>query len=230
MLVVMCVTPFFRCAQETPGDACCGFYDCDHDRASALAHGVCHRPEAFLFGNPVSASSLEDLTTSACAKRALMRKLRFFKEVLRPSWPLSRLPHGRHQAGLALRNVKREHFLRIAPRNPAFPFLLLAPSRYHYQHFFALVPFLTLGVVLGLTRGCEEGQPRTRLLIVLVLSTVALAAGGEAYREVWSVGKTDEWFSLRARKFGEEIRGFVPTGKVLTLAPTFPWQPAFHPC
>ena len=208
MLVVMCVTPFFYGAPRRRQAMHAAVFTIATTTAllPSLTAFVA-APEAFLFGNlEFPRLPLSDPDNERVRKTALWsRKLRyFFKEVLRPSWPL-------FLAFLTVGIKPGWHFLRKREAGTlpsglllvTLPFLLLgcfAPSRYHYRHFFALVPFLTLGVVLGLTRGCEEGQPRTRLLIVLVLSTVALAAGGEAYREVWSVGKTDEWYSLRARK------------------------------
>ena len=183
--------------------------------------------EAFLFGNlEFPRLRLLDPTDTRAQKTiTFSRKLRYFvKEIVVPSWPL-------FLAFLATAAVPGWRWFRR--REPAgltrglvmlvVPFFLLGcfvPSRYQYQHYFVLVPFLALGVILGLQNASRFAWFRAGLVAILALISIVRGIGN--YRAITDVVRPETWFSTSARSTGDEIRRLVPRGKVLTLAPVFP--------
>jgi len=163
------------------------------------------------------------------------RKLRFFvKEVVLPSWPVF------VAFGALLIPAIRRRLSAVDPTRSGLLvvawtalFLVLGcslPSRYQYQHFFALIPLLTLGLALT---GSGDGGPSPRRLLlpiglVLLAGAGVVAAinpGGKGNQPFpgWDdIRHRDEWFSSEAADFGAELRRHVPDGRILTLAPAWP--------
>ncbi len=186
--------------------------------------------ESFLFGN-LEFPRLRLLDPENVRIRrtlTLGRKLRYFaKEVVIPSWPVFTA-----FAAFAIPAIRRRLGCETCP--PAglrlaasvALFLLLGcflPSRYQYQHFFALIPVLTLGVAFA----SPFADFRAQILFLLF----AISCGVKAY--VFSEGSAPHfpiavlrqpqgWFSAEATGDGLEIRQHVPTGRILTLAPAYP--------
>ena len=185
--------------------------------------------EAFLFGNLEfpRLALLDPENTRIRKTMTWPRKLRYFvKEIAVPSWPIfaTFLATAPIPAWRWLR--RREHgSIQLGLLALVLPFLLLgcfAPSRYQYQHYFVLIPFLTLGVVLGLQSGVRYvTSAHWTTGAFLSLSLVCIMLGMSDYRSVVEVGNTTNWFSNRAKRLGAEIHRHVPKGKVLTLAPAF---------
>jgi hypothetical protein len=195
-------------------------------------------PDAFIFGN-FEFPRLRLLDAENIRIRKTMtpwRKIRYFvKEVVTPSLPVFLAFFS-----VAIGPIRRR--LAVGSINPAplrllclvAAFVLLGcflPSRYQYQHFFALIPLLLLGVAYA---GSGRGEARReRLLHPIVLSVLAILAVLLAVLNPRKIDSPlivtgpelldrDEWFSQRAAAVGAEIRRYVPFGRVLTLAPAWP--------
>ncbi|HET6408724.1 MAG TPA: hypothetical protein VFG14_12640 [Chthoniobacteraceae bacterium] len=95
------------------------------------------------------------------------------------------------------------------------------PTRYQYQHWFIIVPFLILAIAESLhlsTPGARSWKPWA----LSILATVSLAMNGIAYAEPLRIlPKPGEWFPVRLHTYGKEISSHIPHGKVLTLAPAY---------
>jgi hypothetical protein len=131
-----------------------------------------------------------------------------------------------------------------------FPFLLagcIAPSRYHTQYFYALLPFLPLWVSYGLG-ALDPAQTLTKAALALFALCCVAAVPMASFAAVqqidskqkWSpamiprqfaadaklLGAPHLWDPVRAHETGLELRRLVgaDAGKVLTLAPVFPLE------
>lgn len=115
------------------------------------------------------------------------------KEIVLPSWPIfaAFIATALVPAWRWLR--RREHgCFRLGLLVLVLPFLLIgsfAPSRYQYQHHFALIPFLVLGIVIGvqsrvrwMPSACGTGA------LFLSLSAISIRLGMNNYRSVVEVG------------------------------------------
>ena len=197
--------------------------------------------EAFLFDNfqfP-RLRLLDPENTRIQKTMSWPRKLRyFFKEVVLPSWPLF--------AAYALLGIpaawrwfknRSTSDLGSALLLLSLPFLLLgcfAPSRYQYQHYYVFIPFLVMGVVLGIASGWSAPDDRRRTaLIAFTLLLCAIAnVGYRAWKKdgasslEWARNsiRPAEWFPVRANQLGQQIRALAGPGKVLTLAPAWPLE------
>ncbi len=106
------------------------------------------------------------------------------------------------------------------------PFIALGcalPTRYQYQHWFGLMPFLVVGIVEGwrFTSGSEKPARWLSVLIAGVAAT-NLALTIREYSPIRFVAKPDEWFTSKFRKEAILMRPQIAGGKLLTLAPIWP--------
>jgi len=186
--------------------------------------------EAFLFGNfEFPRLRLLDPTNERIQKTMTWwRKLRYFgKEIVLLSWPLflAFLAIAVPPAWVWLRRRERGH-LKLGVLLLVLPFLLIgcfAPSRYQYQHFFVLIPFLALGVVYGLQSLAPIGRSaRLYQGLFAGVSIFSILLGIKYYRNInapWTMG---DWHLTRASTTGTDLRKYLKHGKILTLAPTYP--------
>jgi hypothetical protein len=188
------------------------------------------QPESFVFCNfefpRLRLSDPENLRIQKTT--TIWRKLRFFaKEIMLPSWPIFLL-------WFATAVRPGWEWLRTRQLgNPAaglwlllFPFILLgccAPSRYQLQHFFVFVPVLLMAVVSGGRLQSQMIQYKS-LAIYAVLAVSCFFAFRSAgdYAAIANLAKPREWYPFRLIRQVEELQMMVPTGQVLTLAPTLP--------
>jgi hypothetical protein len=195
-------------------------------------------PEPFLFGNLEfpRLRLLDPENTRIRKTMTLWRKLRYFaKEIVLPSWPAFvafiafAVPAFRRRLG----GLTSDRDLHLVPLVGLF---LVAgcflPSRYQYQHFFALLPLVALGIALARI-GSTETSPRCRYAGVSLLALLALISFGRAtylaekgdqpaLPQLSALHSRADWFSTEAIEFGEELRSHVPSGRILTLAPAGP--------
>jgi hypothetical protein len=123
---------------------------------SPALYFFCVDREAFLFGNfKFPRLRLRDPTNERIQKTMTWwRKLRYFgKEIVVPSWPLflAFFAAAFPAAWVWLRKRERGR-LKLGVLVVMLAFLMmgcLAPSRYQYQHFYILIPFLALAVAYG---------------------------------------------------------------------------------
>lgn len=94
----------------------------------------------------------------------------------------------------------------------------LAPTRYQYQHFYAVAPLLALGVAIGFAGG--QGRWRAPMLGGLALLGVALAV--PKFDDLEDVFVPRDWTTMKAHAIGQEIGARAGQGKVLTLSPIYP--------
>jgi hypothetical protein len=163
------------------------------------------------------------------------RKLRYLaKEVVLPGWPIF-LAFGT----ILIRDIRQ----RLGVADPARTGVLVVawtafflvigcflPSRYQYQHFFALMPLLLLGIAL--TGVDAEGKRPVWHIFPLCLAILAIVVTFRANEVTakkrgafpkWNeVTRREEWFSSKAAAFGAQLRQLVPRGRILTLAPAWP--------
>jgi hypothetical protein len=198
---------------------------------------LCVDREAFLFGNLEfpRLRLLDPENTRILKTMTWWRKLRYFgKEIVLPGWPLF-VAYGLLgvRPAIAWFRTRRREEIGAALLFCVLPFALLgcfAPSRYQYQHYYLFAPLLVLGTLLGAThdRGSAAADRRARgwLLALAIASVLSLtvrswrADGVGAFDWIGRIGRPAEWFPAKSRAIGSSIRAHVPTGKVLTLAPT----------
>jgi hypothetical protein len=196
-------------------------------------------PEPFLFGNfefprlPIH----DPEETRIHETMTWWRKLRFFaKEVMRPSWAVfvAFIAFGWRPAWIWWKDRSNDAFGAFLVCF-TLPFLLagcFAPSRYQYQHFFAIVPILVLGIAFsaaGPAAWFERWISRAKVLAIFCV-TSSLAMGYSSLKEsswktpdwITNVSRPSEWFPARAARFGAEIRAHTGPGRIATLAPSWP--------
>jgi hypothetical protein len=200
---------------------------------------VSHR-EAFLFDNLKfpRLSLLDPENTRVQKTITLSRKIRFlFKEVVARSWPwavaflgvgavaLVQAVRGRRWGGGAV----FMSILTVGVTAGCF-----APSRYQYQHFYALSVVGAVGLVYVAKEVCVE--KRARIVILCGLSVLACLSvygllpkaeekyrpnGWRGYWEARAARDPAQWFPRRYRAQFGVLQRYVPGGeRVLTLAPT----------
>ncbi len=191
-------------------------------------------PEAFLFDNfQFPRLRLLDPTNERIQKTmAWWRKLRYLaKEIALPSWPLfaAFLLFGIRPGLQAFRDRKKGS-VSSAVVLFTIPFVIagcFAPSRYQQQHYFVLIPFLVLGVLLGVAATPMKRPAQMVLPALFVASFIAYCLGqtrkgNSAFEWVPQTFQPAEWFPNRAHVMSMELRKHVGAGKVLTLAPAWP--------
>ena len=192
-------------------------------------------PEQFYFGNfqfP-HLRLLDPTDTRGQKTMSWWRKGRFFiKEVIVPSWPLFLA-----FAVFGLRSVRQWMRDRTTAHFPGalivavIPFVLLgafAPSRYQYQHYYAFVPLLALGIAYGVNASpWTMGVSRPTALVLLALATMVMniaGTGRNGFGWVAEIAQPARWFPMRAHATAQKMRGHLPEGEVLTLAPAWPLE------
>jgi hypothetical protein len=200
---------------------------------------IAHR-DAFLFDNlkfpRLTLLDPENIRVHKTIR--LSNKIRFLiKEVATRSWPLLLL-----FAGLSVVPAVQAVRNRRWGSGAIFSLILMAtaiagcfaPSRYQYQHFYAV----TVVAALGILYLCKETvvQAPVRKAVLGVISAFAVisiighlpAAGREsrpdgwhAYIEARAMRDPALWFSTRYRQQFGVLQRYVPGGeRILTLAPT----------
>lgn len=105
------------------------------------------------------------------------------------------------------------------------PFVALGcalPTRYQYQHWFIVVPFLALAVAEAVPF-VTAGAKSWRAWALSILAVTSIAMNGRVYAEpLRHVFNPDEWFGIRLHQYAVSVKSHIPHGKVLTLAPTYP--------
>jgi hypothetical protein len=95
------------------------------------------------------------------------------------------------------------------------------PTRYQYQHWFIVVPFMLLAIAESLqfeTPGTRSWKPWTLTLF----AAASLLMNGRAFAEPLTIlFKPGEWYPVRLHTYGEEISSYITAGKVLTLGPAY---------
>lgn len=189
-------------------------------------------PDQFLFGNfGYPRLALTDPTNERVQKTiTLWRKVRFFlKEVVLADIPsyLALLAIG--IPGLR-RNLRSAGPLRMGSGLLLLcvPFLLMgcfAPSRYQYQHFYCLAPFVVVGVIFGAAAMIQEERWKRAVLPVIVgLALIGAICTGSRAQTVAVLGQPREWTPLKVHRLAGEIAALSKSGKVLTLAPMIPME------
>jgi hypothetical protein len=154
----------------------------------------------------------------------------FFKKVIVPSWPmfLAYALFGVRSAKIWRQGRNATHF-PCALILAVIPFVLagcFAPSRYQYQHYYAFIPLLALGIAYGAhTAPWKVEWARRLALAIPVLGAILLeltALAKDRYAWVDEIRRPERWFAIRAHATAQRIREHVPSGKVLTLAPAWP--------
>ena len=108
----------------------------------------------------------------------------------------------------------------------SLPFLLLgalAPSPSYKQYYYAVVPFLLLGVVFGLARAWHTiDRRRARVVagLLTVISVINLIIDLPSVRDFIS---PQRWTPLRVHEIGRNLC-VVTNGEILTLVPIFPLE------
>jgi len=199
-------------------------------------------PEQFLFGNfEFPRLALLDPENTRIQKTLQpWRKVRFFfKEIVLPNWPLF-LSFAACALPVIWRGIRSRTALcwNTTASVLAVGVLLVgcfAPSRYQQQHYFVLLPFLTLAAIHGFLAE-ERTERRFRLLPWLLCAMAGFAAIQMAftfisdsergvYASIKQMMTPADWFPNRARLVASEIANVVPAGgRVLTLAPVLPLE------
>ncbi len=194
-------------------------------------------PEAFVFGNlQFPRLRLLDPTDTRAQKTVTSwRKLRYLcKEIIVPSWPLFLASLIALPAAWSWFRRRERGSFACAVLLLTIPFLIagcFAPSRYQYQHYYVVMPFLAWAVAAGLgalrtddrfARLCRIG------VVVLALTSAATSiyatlkrSGKGGFSWIAESMQPSEWFPTKAHEFSRQIRSRVGEGKVLTLAPTW---------
>jgi len=194
---------------------------------------ACVAPHQFYFDNfrfP-RLRLLDPADTRAQKTMTWWRKGRFFiKEVVAPSWPLF-LAYGL----FGLRSAKHWWQQRTAVHFPCalivavIPFVLLGcstPSRYQYQHYYAFVPLMALGIAYGANAVPWKSRSFRGITLALpVVATILLevtARDKDRYAWTKEILRPERWFAVRMHVTAMQMREHVQNGKVLTLAPAWP--------
>ena len=105
------------------------------------------------------------------------------------------------------------------------PFLALGCAlltRYQYQHWFVVIPFVTLAVVEALPF-VAAGHKAWRPWALSLLAVASVIMNGRAYVDPLDhVFEPSEWYGIRLHDYAATIKADLPAGKVLTLAPSYP--------
>ncbi|HEX5175496.1 MAG TPA: hypothetical protein VFV83_00630 [Chthoniobacteraceae bacterium] len=157
--------------------------------------------------------------------RSIDKKLRRTVAVtVRDNWPIfaafiSSLVVG---AIASLRARRWEEPLALLALTLPFVILgCLAPSRFHIQYFFALMPFLALGMV-ELSRGaalwlpCRAAAPA---VLIIALSLISAVLGAREYACVRTLFRFESWGAVVAHRLAEQLRADLGPGRILTLDP-----------
>ncbi|MES2571389.1 MAG: glycosyltransferase family 39 protein [Verrucomicrobiota bacterium] len=189
-------------------------------------------PAGFVFGNvEFPKVNIEyRFATGEPRTMTLATKLRFFfKLVMRPNWVLF---HGFLIVALTVWFRSRVPFFAL-PRLFLFllltiPFLLLgglAPSPSFDQYFYPLAPFLVVGILslfAVIPPGVSWSLWMWRVAASLAIFSVIFA--GRRYHDLGKLLQPQLWNPSRLHLEATQLRRLVPTGRVLTLAPTLPLE------
>lgn len=192
-------------------------------------------PEGFVFGNVEFPKINIDyrFATGEPRTMTLPTKLRFFfKEVMRPNWPLL-------IAFPALFMLAWSWLKARFPSSPtikwtllAIPFLMLggfAPSPAFDQYYYPLIPFVTI-LLIAATRTMPEGRPSRILLgtgAVLFLGFALFSL--DEYEDFRRMINSDKWAVTETRESAADLRTQVGgNGRILTSAPALALEAGFE--
>ncbi len=122
---------------------------------------------------------------------------------------------------------RREHF-EVALTLMVLLVLLagaLMPTPVHYQYFFALVPFLLLGLVIMTAAKAPDPGGRSRgLALLAMVAMVGVVHGSDLYLRDGSLIQPSRWRPVVAHRAGQALRRVAGGGKILTFAASYPLE------
>jgi hypothetical protein len=108
------------------------------------------------------------------------------------------------------------------------PFLLagsLAPTPAWPQYFYAPIPFMVMGIIYAMAAFASQSRRRGPAVIALAaLALLSVATGAGPYRAIGILATPEQWVPVQIHRVGAEMKGAAGSGKVLTLAPTYPLE------
>lgn len=189
----------------------------------------CAASHQFLFGNfEFPRLPLLDPTQARAQKTIkLWRKARFFVKEVAEKNPavfllffVAAIPVlGKHLRTRGARDFESLFFALLIP----FVFFgCFAPTRYQYQHYYALLPVCVMATIHALSTVVWR---QTGVWFVSACLLFAVAAGAKGYRPILKIADVDDWVPIESHRLGLEMQKLVPAqGKVLTLAPIVPLE------
>jgi len=114
----------------------------------------------------------------------------------------------------------------LGPIALSLPFLLvgaMAPSPSYKQYYYALVPFLLLGVVFGLARAWLTIYGRRARVVAGLLAAASVINLVIDLPLVEDFASPQRWTPLRVHEIGRNLRALT-NGEILTLVPIFPLE------
>ncbi len=112
--------------------------------------------------------------------------------------------------------------LTIALCLPLLLTAALLPTPSWYQYYYALVPFLLIGILANFS-GLESSTARAIAALATAPVLVGALTGARYYAPVMATPPS-AWTALVVHDRGVEIAGKAPPGRVLTLGPTYPLE------
>jgi 4-amino-4-deoxy-L-arabinose transferase-like glycosyltransferase len=98
----------------------------------------------------------------------------------------------------------------------------LAATPTWYQYYYALVPFMLLGILYNVSSSYEGSSERKGFIGVLILITlISCIFGLPKYKDIRNFPNVQEWYPIEAHRLGIVISDIIGEGRVLTLAPIF---------
>jgi hypothetical protein len=143
---------------------------------------------------------------------------------VRENWPVFAAFAGALVAGVFSMVRTRRPEQPLALLGVTLPFVILgcmAPSRFHVQYFFALMPFLGIGMV-ELSRATALHASRSALAcaaLIIACSIVSSARGMSQYASVRHLFHFESWGAVVAHRFAQELQAELGSGPILTLDP-----------
>ena len=96
-----------------------------------------------------------------------------------------------------------------------------APPRHHVQYFYALLPFLVMTPLIGLSYfDPRRGAVKLAAAAMVLFSLPSLVTMAQI---AWAVPRRD-WGAVETHRLGLQVRDLAGTGKVLTLGPIVPLE------
>ena len=101
----------------------------------------------------------------------------------------------------------------------------LVPTPTWYQYYYALVPFLVIGIIHTLSLFYDDRRARRLGMALFTLAVLVSASYGlPAYLRAIVEMSTEGWIPSEVHRVGTEIKQAVGDGKVATLASLYPME------
>jgi len=185
-------------------------------------------PEGFLFGTLEFSKvniAYRYATGEPRTMTALTKFRYFIKEIVRPNWPLV-LAFATMLTALKLWRPGQRLPQELRVILWLLPFVLagsFAPSPLFEQYFYAVVPFVLLGIIFGL--GALQERPEIFKPVAAACGVMALAGGALGFQQYNAIDKLfspSRWTSSEIRQTANQLRELAGEGDVLTLSPVYP--------